>query len=398
MKQKNRKWLVFAVLCLAYMPGSYAQYQLSVYAPELMSTYGLSTSQFASIFTSPMMIAIFLSFLGGMISDKYGPKKVTAVAFVLTVVGLLGRIFANSYGLLFLCMALTGFSQMFVNTNASKITGSWFEPAKVGLLMGIFSFCGQLPGAFATATTAFLFRSMKEAFVVSAVFGILVFVLWIMFVSDRPESTEAIGQEQQESVPLQEALQVVLKNKGVWMVAICIMMILGTNVTFSTFLPTTLQSMYGLDLTTCGTIASMLTLGNCIGSIAGPLVFAKVKKIRRFIPGTAALSFVLVMLCWRFSNLTALYLLMLLAGISLGAAMPVFFSAPIFLEGIGVRYAGTAAGVIATLQLLGAVLIPTYVLTPIAGDNYGLLFSLASICMVVMFVVSCMIPEFEKEK
>ena len=53
---------------------------------------------------------------------------------------------------------------------------------------------------------------------------------------------------------------------------------------------------------------------------------------------------------------------------------------------------------IATLQLLGAVLIPTYVLTPIAGDNYGLLFSLASICMVVMFVVSCMIPEFEKEK
>ena len=147
MKQKNRKWLVFAVLCLAYMPGSYAQYQLSVYAPELMSTYGLSTSQFASIFTSPMMIAIFLSFLGGMISDKYGPKKVTAVAFVLTVVGLLGRIFANSYGLLFLCMALTGFSQMFVNTNASKITGSWFEPAKVGLLMGIFSFCGQLPGA-----------------------------------------------------------------------------------------------------------------------------------------------------------------------------------------------------------------------------------------------------------
>ena len=89
---------------------------------------------------------------------------------------------------------------------------------------------------------------------------------------------------------------------------------------------------------------------------------------------------------------------MLLAGISLGAAMPVFFSAPIFLEGIGVRYAGTAAGVIATLQLLGAVLIPTYVLTPIAGDNYGLLFSLASICMVVMFVVSCMIPEFEKEK
>ena len=51
----------------------------------------------------------------------------------------------------FLCMALTGFSNMFVNINASKITASWFEQEKLGILMGIFAFCGQLPGAFATA-------------------------------------------------------------------------------------------------------------------------------------------------------------------------------------------------------------------------------------------------------
>ena len=31
MSKKNRKWLVFTIMCLAYMPGSYAQYQLSVW-------------------------------------------------------------------------------------------------------------------------------------------------------------------------------------------------------------------------------------------------------------------------------------------------------------------------------------------------------------------------------
>lgn len=36
MSKKNRKWLVFTIMCLAYMPGSYAQYQLSVYASELI--------------------------------------------------------------------------------------------------------------------------------------------------------------------------------------------------------------------------------------------------------------------------------------------------------------------------------------------------------------------------
>ena len=75
METKNQKWLVFAVLCLAYMPASYAQYQLSVFAPDLMADYGLTTSQFSSVFTSPMLVAIFLSFAGGIISDRFGAKK-----------------------------------------------------------------------------------------------------------------------------------------------------------------------------------------------------------------------------------------------------------------------------------------------------------------------------------
>ena len=78
----------------------------------------------------------------------------------------------------------------------------------------------------------------------------------------------------------------------------------------------------------------------------------------------------------------------------LGASMPIFLSAPVLLEGLGTKYAGSAAGVISTLQLLGAVLIPTYILTPIAGDNYSLLFLLASICMVIMFLCGLLLPQF----
>ena len=88
MNGKNRKWAVFTALCLAYMPSSYAQYQLSVFGPELMERYGLTTSQFSAIFTSPMIVAIFLSFAGGIISDRFGPKRVTNIAFLLACAGL----------------------------------------------------------------------------------------------------------------------------------------------------------------------------------------------------------------------------------------------------------------------------------------------------------------------
>ena len=399
-KMSNRKWLVFVIVCLAYMPGSYAQYQLSVFAPELMQSFGLTTSQFSSLFTAPMIIAIFLSFVGGMISDRVGSKRVVNIAFLVAIAGMLGRIFANSYTPFFLCMALTGFSNMFVNINASKITGSWFEPGKIGLLMGIFAFCGQLPGAFATATTAFLFDNRTSAFIASAIFGIAVFVLWLFFVKDRPDNVVAVqlSMEQEEQPSIGEALKVVLSNKGVWLISICIMMVLGSTVTLSTFMPTALQDMYGINLEVSGTIASMLTLGNCIGAIVGPIVFAKIKNIKIFVPGTALLSFLGILICWRFPSVMLLHMLVLFTGTMLGAAMPIFFSAPILLEGIGTKYAGSASGVIATLQLLGAVLIPTYILTPIAGNDYGFLFTLASGCMILMFICGLLIPQFGDNK
>ena len=345
MSKKNRKWLVFTIMCLAYMPGSYAQYQLSVYASELIQSFGLTTSQFSSLFTAPMIVAIFLSFVGGMISDKVGSKKVINISFVIAGIGMIGRVFANSYMPFFLCMALTGFSNMFVNINASKITASWFEQEKLGILMGIFGFCGQLPGAFATATTAVLFDSRTSAFIVSAIFCISVFVLWLLFVKDKPEDTmeerEKIDQENQPSIG--DSLKVVLSNKGVWLVSICIMMALGSTVTLSTFMPMALQTMYGIDMKVCGTIASMLTLGNCIGSITGPIVFSKIKNVKVFVSGAAVLSFAGIIMCWRFPSIFVLHILVLYTGIMLGASMPIFLSAPVLLEGLGTKYAGSAA-------------------------------------------------------
>lgn len=398
MERKNKKWIVFIAVCLAYMPGSYAQYQLSVFAPELMNTYGLTTSQFSSVFTSPMIVAIFLSFLGGMISDKVGSKKVINLSFVIAVIGLIGRIFVHSYLPFFLCMAMTGFSQMFVNINSSKIIGTWFKPEQLGILMGIFSLCGQLPSAFATATTAVLFDNMRSAFIAAAVFAIVIFGIWLIVGNDKPKEDKTVQVNTSESdVSIAESLKVVLSNRGIWCISICIMMVLGCNVTLSTFLPTALNSMYDIDMAVCGTISSMITLGNCIGSIVGPVLFAKIKSAKSFVPLIAVFSCIGVLFCWRFYSIPVLLVLTLFTGITLGAAMPIFFSAPVLLKGIGTKFAGSAAGVIATLQLLGAVFIPTYILTPIAGEDYGLLFTLAAACMLIMFLVGFFIPEFGEE-
>ncbi|NLV31459.1 MAG: hypothetical protein GXY47_09915, partial [Acidobacteria bacterium] len=56
-------------------------------------------------------------------------------------------------------------------------------------------------------------------------------------------------------------------------------------------------------------------------------------------------------------------------------------------------YAGSAGGIIATVQVLGAVVVPTFIITPLAGTNTTMLFGLAAICMVLMTLPVFFLPE-----
>ena len=65
---------------------------------------------------------------------------------------MIGRIFANSY-MPFCMHGINRFPICLSILMHPEITASWFEQEKLGILMGIFAFCGQLQEPL-TATTA----------------------------------------------------------------------------------------------------------------------------------------------------------------------------------------------------------------------------------------------------
>lgn len=78
--------------------------------------------------------------------------------------------------------------------------------------------------------------------------------------------------------------------------------------------------------------------------------------------------------------------------------MPTFMSFPALLPEIGPKYAGTATGIIATLELIGAVVIPTYIITPVAGTNFKLYFFMAGATMIICAFVILLLPELLKKE
>lgn len=95
-----------------------------------------------------------------------------------------------------------------------------------------------------------------------------------------------------------------------------------------------------------------------------------------------------VAFAWQMPGILLIALMLFFTGTFLGGTIPTLMGLPVQLESIGPVYAGTAGGVIGTIQIFGAVLIPSYVISPIAGGNFSMIFLLGGICMAVTSVIS----------
>ena len=85
-----------------------------------------------------------------------------------------------------------------------------------------------------------------------------------------------------------------------------------------------------------------------------------------------------------------IYVCAVLNGALRSGIIAVMLMTPVLLREIGPRNAGTAGGFVITLQLLGCVVVPTYIIVPLGGGNITTYFILATVCFALAAVV-CLI-------
>lgn len=398
-EKKSYGYVVVAIIFCALFIGNYAQYQLSPLAGRIMEDLNLTASQYSSIFSAPMIPAIFFSIAAGSIADKIGVKQIVTIGMAISVAGLILRPFASSYGVMLLAMIMAGAGTAFLNANNAKIIGNWFEPAKVSAMVGITLVGSTLAMAVGLATTALL-PSIRFAYWLAAGIGAVILVLWVIFLKDSPESgkkdtVSKVQEKSQDSAgeSVIASLKTAAKSKNVWITGICLLFVMGCNVCISAFLPTALQSR-GISESGAGVYTSVIMIGSMCGAAFGPSISAKLKKNKPFLFLLGIVGGVAAMFGWKLPEAGMIAVLFIL-GAAMGTMIPLFMSFPILLPEIGPKYSGSAGGLISTIQLLGAVILPTYVIAPIAGSNYTLSFLLAGGCLVLAGVFSTLLPEIK---
>lgn len=432
-KKHSNSWAIVVLACtvlLLFVP-NYAQYQLSPVAHLVMPAYGLDSAQFSMLFSAAMIPGILLSLAAGLLSDRFGVKRVVGVAAAVTAAALIARVFAPGFGALFACMALTGVVATFLNANIAKIMGSWFSPDKVGVAVGIGLAGSTLAMAVGLGTSA-LFPSLQVLFAFTAVLAIAALAAWWLFFRDAPgnprgrlqgegggTASEQVGLPERDIVPTTqetpldspadqrrpadsasasnaaqpsfgECLKAVLKSRNVWLIGAALGLNMAATMCILTFLPQVLQSTRGFDPAAAGALSSVVTFGNLTGSILAPVIIARTGRFKLVAIALAVVSAAGTAFAWQLPEGPVMIASFFLTGFCLSGLMTTFYSAIVLLPEVGPVYAGTAGGVGATMQLFGAVVIPSYILAPLLGENYPVLYGVAGI--LCLLIAACVVP------
>lgn len=382
-------YVIVILLGLGILMPNFAQYQVSSLAGAIRESMGLSQSQYSTIATAPLIAGIIFGFLSGMLMDRFG-LKVISIAVIVSGCGVILRMFAASYAALYLSMVMMGFAATFVNSNTPKVMGQWFPKEKVTQFTGFVFAFSNIAMALGTGTAA-QFHSVSGAFRFSGCVAVVVLVLWCLLITEKKSGG---SRKPVESVPLKESLTAAVKCRGVWL---CSFFITGFIVAISGvcfFLPQALQSR-GMSPETAGWISMSVTMGNMVSSFVSPVLIRKFgttkKRVRRMIAGVSILAALLEAFAWKASG-ALLVILLALAGFCAVSFQAFFTTLPSSLHAIGQRYAGAGTGLPLTVQLIFSVVMPSYVLAPIAGDNYELLFCLLGVIGLVPAILSRFAP------
>ena len=325
-----------------------------------------------------------------MLTDRFGIKMLL-ISVGITALGCCLRAASSGYAMLFISMMMMGFSASFVNSTTPKLMGRWFEPSKVTIMTGIVLASSGISMALGSGT-AVLFATTEGAFVFGGAAAAAIFALWCVFM---PKKGPAGKADEEEKASFRESISAVCKSRKVWACALCAFSLVACSTGCNIFTPQALMSR-GMSEKSAGLMSMAISAGNMLAGLVTPIIIKYLgrtkKRLRLMMLAYTVLSVALTAFAWRAHESIALALCLFFCGYFVLGFAGFILTLPMYLPEVGRRYSATGSGLVLTVQLIGAVVVPTYIAAPIAGSNFELLYYIFAAFPLLFGVFSRFIP------
>lgn len=216
------KWLVWLLGAL-FMFYKYAlEVSPSVMTNELMGSFHVSGAALGNLAACYFYAYFIMQIPAGLLLDKFGPRIVTTLAFLLCALG--SYLFAISEEVLIACIGrfLTGLGAAFAAVNCLKLIANWFSIRQFAFMAGLMMTVGMLGAVAGQAPLASFIESLEwrtAMKIISAIGMIIAIVFWII-VRDRAPGHTKERDLTSDKISLWDSCKHVLKKKQAWWLSI----------------------------------------------------------------------------------------------------------------------------------------------------------------------------------
>ncbi|MEU6661565.1 MFS transporter [Streptomyces sp. NPDC046821] len=162
---------------------------LGVAGLDAVDRFHINASALSTFSILQLLVYAGMQIPVGLMVDRLGPKRVLTIGVVLFTLGQLGFAFSPSYGTALLSRALLGCGDAMTFISVLRLGSRWF-PARRGPLVGqLAGLVGMAGNLVSTLVIARLLHGVgwEAAFAGSAIAGVVVLVVMVLFLKDHPE-------------------------------------------------------------------------------------------------------------------------------------------------------------------------------------------------------------------
>jgi ACS family hexuronate transporter-like MFS transporter len=280
------RFVIMALLFLAGVINYMDRSALGIAAPIIAKELSISPSMLGIIFSSFFATYALFNFVGGVLSDRFGTRRVFAGAMALWSIccGLTGLMTSFSQLLIGRLAFGAGEGPMAATTN--KTITNWFPREETGRMVGV-TFAGQPIGTALAGPVVGLIAvatSWRVSFFVIAIIGLVWTGFWWVLMRERPADHLRVSPDELRLIECSRSTHVplvhvsggsildYLKKPSVLAVAAVLFSANYVLYFFLSWLPSYLTATFHLDIARMSIISVIPWLCGALGYICGGML------------------------------------------------------------------------------------------------------------------------------
>ena len=220
MDNTKQSYLVYALIiwflgALFFFSEYFLRVSPGVMYPELMNKFTVGAAAMGALSSFFYYPYIIMQIPVGVVTDKFGPRKVMIFASFLTGLACILFTFADHVEFAIVSRAIMGFCGAFAFVGTLRVAINWFDKKYFALLVGLTQAFGMLGAAFGSAPLSLyvLYVGVNMAMLSFSAFFIGLAIVMAYMVKISPVNAKTIVSH---DLHIWSGIRETIRNKQLW--------------------------------------------------------------------------------------------------------------------------------------------------------------------------------------